>query len=79
MSQAEQEAELRGRAREFVAGLEPEHGRIVLVRDYYLNRLFTESWEEGLRFDKEETGATADGQLRSRPRCAGRCTSGGRG
>ena len=64
LSEAEQEAEVRRRAVEFVAGLEPDHdGKLVIRRDYYLRTYLEEDWKEHLTFEREEVSTTAQGAL----------------
>ncbi|OYV37403.1 MAG: hypothetical protein B7Z80_12935 [Rhodospirillales bacterium 20-64-7] len=63
LSRAEQEAEVRRRVQEFVAGLVPDEGEIVLASDYYHDYLLRKDWEDKLEVRVEEVSRNADGQL----------------
>ena len=64
MTLAEQEAEVRRRVEEFVAGLRPDdEGHVILAEDYYHDMLLRRDWQGHLDVRREEVSRNADGDL----------------
>ena len=59
----EQEAEVRRRAKEYVDGLMPEEGALILASDYYHDHILRADWQAKLEVRVEEVSRNADGQL----------------